>query len=189
MILWMTSVGCLSAFALGPASFSIIRSLLNRRQWPWASIAGFLVGDVIYIALAVALLHSPWLNLPWLKTGLTALTAAALSLYSVKVLWTRPGLAEEQAASQGFLRSLMLTLSNFHLVLIYAGLFINLTNSQSPLWLGVLVYLSAFVASFLGLLWGLRRLQGPLKTFLRKIEVVAACGFLGFSLYLSLEIL
>lgn len=189
MILWMTSVGCLSAFALGPASFSIIRTLLSRRQWPWASIAGFLVGDLVYIALAVALLQSPWLSLPWLKTALTSLTVIALSLYSVKVLWSRPAEEAPQVTSQGFLRSLLLTLSNFHLVLIYAGLFVNLTTSQNPLWLGVLVYLSAFIASFLGLLWGLRRLQGPLRSFLRKIEVVAACGFLGFSLYLSLEIL
>ncbi len=189
MILWMTSIGCLSAFALGPASFSIIRSLLNRRDWPWASIAGFLVGDIIYISLAVVFLSSPWLQHSGLRFALTMLTAGILSLYSVKVLLSRPTPQLAHKTSQGFIRSLLLTLSNCHLVLIYVGLFMNLTSSQSPLWLGVLVYLSAFVASFLGLLWVLRHFQGALKTFLRKIEIITACGFLVFSLYLSLETL
>lgn len=190
MILWMITVGFLSAFALGPASFSIIRSLVSRRQWPWSSIAGFLVGDLTYIVLAMALLQSPLFHEVWLKNLLTALTAGVLLLYSVKVLLSKPNPQSLEVPAQGFSKSLLLTLSNFHLVLIYAGLFVQLTGQKTAaLWMGVGVYILTFILSFLGLLWGLKQLHGPLKKFLRKIEIVAACGFLGFSIYLSLEIL
>lgn len=191
MIPWMITVGFLSAFALGPASFSIIRSLVSRRQWPWSSIAGFLVGDLIYIVLAMALLQSPLLHEIWLKNLLTALTAGVLLLYSVKVLTSKTNPQQSlEVPAQGFSKSLLLTLSNFHLVLIYAGLFVQLAGQKTAaLWMGVGVYVLTFVFSFLGLLWGLKQLHGPLKKLLRKIEIVAACGFLGFSIYLSLEIL
>lgn len=188
MILWMLSVGFLSAFALGPASFSIIRSLVSRRTWPWSSIAGFLLGDLTYIALAMALLQSPLFHQDWLKTVLTALTAVVLSAYSLKVLLSKEQPASLEIPHLGFTKSLALTLSNFHLVLIYAGLFVQLRDAKS-LWLGVTAYLLAFVFSFLALLWGLKRLHGPIKKFLRKIEIVAACGFFCFSIYLSMEIL
>lgn len=187
MILWMISVGFLSAFALGPASFSIIRSLVSRRTWPWSSIAGFLLGDLIYIVLALVLLQSPWLHQEWLKTLLTGLTALVLSAYSLKVLTSKEP-ATLEIPHMGFKKSLALTLSNFHLVLIYAGLFVHLRDAKS-LWLGAGVYLGTFTLSFLALLWGLKRLQGPIKKFLRKIEIVAACGFFCFSVYLSMEIL
>ncbi|AFY01647.1 hypothetical protein [Bdellovibrio bacteriovorus] len=188
MILWMISVGFLSAFALGPASFSIIRSLVSRRTWPWSSIAGFLLGDVTYILLAMALLKSPLFHQEWLKITLTGMTALVLSAYSLKVLLSKEQPATIEIPHQGFTKSLALTLSNFHLVLIYAGLFVHLRDAKS-LWLGVLVYLLTFVVSFLALLWGLKRLHGPIKQFLRKIEIVAACGFFCFSIYLSVGIL
>lgn len=193
MIPWLVFVGFLSAFALGPASFNIIRSLISKRSWPWSSIAGFLLGDLLYITLTLLLLQSPVLQHPGLKIFLTGLTVACLVLYSGKILF--PSLKDKDQEvvplqNQGFKNSFLLTISNFHLVLIYAGLFVNL-NHENPvsLLLGVFVYFAAFLVTFLALLWGLRFLQDSLKKALRKIEVIAAFGFLTFSVYLSLEIL
>ncbi|WP_413944753.1 LysE family transporter [Bdellovibrio sp. HCB-162] len=195
MILWLMLVGFLSAFALGPASFNIIRSLINKRTWPWDSIAGFLLGDIFYITLALLLLQSPLLQLTWLKTLLTGLTVASLVLYSGKILF--PSLKDKdqevkpsQQQQQGFKSSLLLTLSNFHLVFIYAGLFVNISHSRHfSLFAGVMAYFMAFLVTFFALLWALRSLQSSLKNVLRRIEMVAAFGFLTFSVYLSLEIL
>ncbi|WP_413584426.1 hypothetical protein [Bdellovibrio sp. HCB274] len=188
MILWMTSVGFISAFALGPASFSIIRSLVSLRTWPWSSIAGFLLGDLTYIVLAIFLLQSQILNQLWLRNILTGLTAVMLLGYSLYVLLSSKPREEKAPSQLGFGKCLTLTLSNFHLVLIYAGLFVHLNESNS-LWLGAAIYSIAFIAGFLTLLWGLKHLHGPLKKFLRNIEIVAACGFFCFSIYLSMEIL
>lgn len=189
MIPWMIGVGFLSAFALGPASFSIIRSLISRREWPWGSIAGFLLGDVFYILMALLLLQSPLFHEAWLKNILTGLTAVTLLLYSAKVFLSKSNPQNLEFPDQGFTKSLLLTLSNFHLVFIYAGLFVHLTAQKNILLIGVSAYLGAFALSFLALLWTLQRLHGPLKFFLRKIEILAACGFLGFSIYISMGIL
>ena len=64
MIIWMSGVGFLSAFALGPASFNIIRNLITKKNWPWPSILGFLLGDLFYIGLALWALQSPVLASP-----------------------------------------------------------------------------------------------------------------------------
>ncbi|WP_413580616.1 hypothetical protein [Bdellovibrio sp. HCB288] len=188
MILAMFVTGILSAFALGPASFSIIRSLVSRRSWPWSSIAGFLLGDLIYILFATALLRSPLLHLQWFKNLLTVLTALALLIFSVHVIFSKSPTSSIQIPDLGFRMSLALTLSNFHLVFIYAGLFSHALETNTLL-LGVSIYALTFVASFMALLWSLKRLHGPIKKILRKIEVVAACGFFCFSVYLSMEIL
>ncbi|WP_413574782.1 LysE family transporter [Bdellovibrio sp. HCB290] len=188
MILWMSSLGFISAFAVGPASFSIIRSLVCLRTWPWSSIAGFLLGDLIYIALAILLLQSPLLHHPWLRNILTGLTAVVLLVYSLHVLLSRKPAQDMEATQLGFGKSLTLTLSNFHLVLIYAGLFVHL-NKTNSLWLGASIYSLAFIAGFLTLLWGLKQLHGSIRKFLRNIELVAACGFFCFSIYLSMELL
>lgn len=194
MILWMSGVGFLSAFALGPAGFNVVRDLLSKKTWPWGAILGFLLGDLLYIGLALGLVQSPLLHSFWLKNILTLLTVFCLIFYSTKVLFfTKEVSGDEQnnEIQQGFIKSLLLTLANFHLVFIYAGLFLTLQQSSIPgtLTFGVLIYASSFVASFLFLLLGLSGFRVYLKTALRKAEVVAACGFLSFSLYLLLEFL
>ncbi|WII71017.1 hypothetical protein QJS83_11145 [Bdellovibrio sp. 22V] len=191
MILWFSGLGFISAFALGPATFNIIRNLIARKAWPWRSIAGFLLGDLIYIAAAVLLLRTSLWQIVWLKALLTSLTVLCLLLYSLKVLF--PGKEQQEQPSTvgapSFRRSFFLTLGNFHLVFIYAGLFVNLTENNLTMFAGVLAYLSAFIVSFFALLWVLRVFHGSLQQILRKIEVVAACGFLTFSIYLSMGIL
>lgn len=193
MIFWLIFVGFLSAFALGPASFNIIRSLITQKTWPWASIAGFLLGDLIYIGLAIALLRSPLLQEPWLKTLLTVLTVFCLVIYSGKILLPKRAssdLVKEPLSNPSFKQSLLLTLTNFHLVFIYAGLFANLSiTANSLLYWGVIAYFTAFILTFLGMLYGLQIFQESLRNLLRRLEVIAACGFLTFSLYISLEIL
>ncbi len=193
MIFWLIFVGFLSAFALGPASFNIIRSLITQKTWPWASIAGFLLGDLIYIGLAIALLRSPLLQEPWLKTLLTVLTVFCLVIYSGKILLPKRAssdLVKEPLSNPSFKQSLLLTLTNFHLVFIYAGLFANLSiTANSLLYWGVIAYFTAFILTFLGMLYGLQIFQKSLRNLLRRFEVIAACGFLTFSLYISLEIL
>lgn len=185
----MAIIGALSAFALGPATFNIIRNLINSNRWPWKSIMGFLVADVIYMLLALALLQSPWLKVPFVRTILTALTAITLLLYSLKTFCSNgPANHDDRQTSDRFLGSLSLTLANFHLVLIYAGLFSNLENNQD-LWWSAGVYLLFFLGAFLFLLWGLEQYQNSLKNVLRKIELTAAYGFLSFSVYLSFAIL
>lgn len=193
MIFWLIFVGFLSAFALGPASFNIIRSLITQKTWPWASIAGFLLGDLIYIGLAIALLRSPLLQEPWLKTLLTVLTVFCLVIYSGKILLPKRAssdLVKEPLSNPSLKQSLLLTLTNFHLVFIYAGLFANLSiTANSLLYWGVIAYFTAFILTFLGMLYGLQIFQESLRNLLRRLEVIAACGFLTFSLYISLEIL
>ncbi|WP_373997508.1 LysE family transporter [Bdellovibrio bacteriovorus] len=195
MILWLMIIGFLSAFALGPASFNIIRSLVRDRSWPWKSIAGFLLGDIVYIALALMLLKSPLLQEAWLKALLTVLTVLCLVLYSVKILFLQKNtdssfLKEELLIRPSFKKSFLLTMANFHLVFIYASLFANVANENGlTLWMGAITYLAAFLVSFILLLFTIRQFKNHLQGFLRKIEVVAACGFLTFSAYLSLGIL
>lgn len=189
MFVEIALIGALSAFALGPASFNIIRNLINSHRWPWKSIFGFLVADVIYMILALALLRTPWLQESAIRTTLTALTAGTLLMYSLKTFFTKNSRSLVNCSnSDSFLTSLTLTLSNFHLVLIYAGLFSNLKQSQN-LAQSASVYLLFFVGAFLLLLWGLEQFRESLKTALRKIELTAAYGFLGFAAYLSIEIL
>ncbi|WP_413567989.1 LysE family transporter [Bdellovibrio sp. HCB117] len=195
MILGLILLGFLSAFALGPASFNIIRSLVRDRTWPWRSIAGFLCGDVMYIVLALVLLKSPVLREEWLKAVLTILTVLCLVFYSVKVLFSKDTLNsssfnEDFLMRPSFKKSFLLTMANFHLVFIYAGLFANIANEKGlTLWMGALAYLVAFFVSFILLLFTIQQFKIQLQGFLRKIEVVAACGFLTFSAYLSLGIL
>lgn len=191
MTLSMMGIGFLSAFALGPAGFNIIRSLLTKKRWPWPAILGFLAGDLIYILLSVLLIKSPLLHHSWLEKTLTMLTVLALLFYAVKVLFLtdkEPLHGSVTGSSQGFRQSLLLTLSNFHLVFIYAGIFLSLTD-QASLGFGIFVYVVSFVAGFMGLLLGLRGFEFYLKNILRKIEIFAACGFLSFSIYLILGIL
>lgn len=191
MILGLMGVGFLSAFAVGPASFNIIRTLIAKRTWPWSSIGGFLLGDLIYILLALLLIQSPLLQELWLKSLLTILTVICLVLYSGKVLLTtKPAENEATVLIQGFRKNLLLTLSNFHLLFIYAGLFVGFSGDTSdPLWMGVLVYILTFLLSFFIMLFALLFFQKSLKTTLRKIEVLAAFGFITFSVYLSLGML
>ncbi|MEN0057420.1 MAG: LysE family transporter [Bdellovibrio sp.] len=194
MILGLMLVGFLSAFALGPASFNIIRSVLKKRTWPWNSILGFLLGDCFYIVVALLLLQSPLLQQENVKITLTLLTAGILGLYSCKMLLLSPEVTHSQMSQNSepasFWSSFFLTLGNVHLVLIYAGLFAHWGQQDMSflLW-GVGAYLLTFVISFFGLLALLRFFQTSLKSFLRHIEILAACGFLTFSVYLSLEIL
>lgn len=194
MILWMIFVAFLSAFAVGPASFSIIRSLVSTKRWPWSSIAGFLLGDVIYIGLAIKFLQSPLFHNEWFKNILTGMTALFLLLYSMQVVVKRSEIKNLEIPAPGFVKSLLLTLSNFHLLLIYAGFFVHFTDpSPTALWLGVsiyvVIYVVTFVVSFIALLGGLLLFQTSLKTLLRKIEIMTACCFLSFSIYLFMEIL
>ncbi|KHD88772.1 MAG: hypothetical protein OM95_06470 [Bdellovibrio sp. ArHS] len=192
MILWLISIGFISAFALGPASFNIIRSLVAERSWPWKSIAGFLVGDVIYIGLALALLQSPWLQQEWLRILLTILTVICLILYSAKILLSAKASTSLEGAIRppSFRKSFLLTMGNFHLVFIYAGLFSNMAAATtSALLIGALSYTLAFLVSFVLLLFVISHFKSHLKQILRHLEVIAACGFLTFSAYLSMGIL
>ncbi|MBV2168066.1 MAG: LysE family transporter [Bdellovibrio sp.] len=193
MILGLLLVGGLSAFALGPASFNIIRTLISKRTWPWASIAGFLAGDLVYIGLALILLQSALLQMPWLRISLTSLTVLCLMIYSIRILLPKQKLPEtflESFSSPSFKKSFLLTLANFHLVFIYAGLFANLgADGKIAIYSGALAYFIGFLLGFFSLLYGLHFFQSSLRTLLRKMEVVAAFGFLTFSIYLSLEIL
>lgn len=191
MILWMIALGLLSALAIGPASFQIIRSLITGRTWPWNSILGFLCGDIIYIFFSVLLLRSPLLEITWVRNILTMITVLVLFTYAVKVLVFQKATDLSSPLQYfGFKKSLLLTLSNVHLVLIYTGLFLNITN-EHPLhfmW-GILIYFLAFVVGFLALLVSLNRIKLSLAKILRPLEVIVACGFLTFSVYLYLEIL
>ncbi len=189
MFVEIALIGALSALALGPASFNIIRSLIHNNRWPWNSILGFLIADVIYMVLALVLLRSPWLQEHAIRTVLTALTAGTLLIYSLKTFVNKsPPTPLNHPKADSFFASLSLTLSNFHLVLIYAGLFSNLKQSQN-LVQSASVYLGFFLGAFLLLLWGLEQYRESLKTALRKIELTAAYGFLGFAAYLSVTIL
>lgn len=186
----LLTMGLASSLAVGPASFSIIRNLINHRKWPWRSIAGFLLGDLIYIAVTILFLQTPLVHEAWLRRLLTAMTVAVLLFYSVRVLFLSPKEQSIEVSPQSFTRSLMLTLANFHLLFIYAGLFMHLSElGWAALWQGISLYLLSFIAGFLGLLWSLKKFHTYLKLILRKIEIIAACGFFGFSIYLSLEIL
>lgn len=194
MMIGMFGAGFISAFALGPASFNIIRNLLREKSWPWSAILGFFSADLVYILVAAALLYSPYLHSSSLTAGLTLLTVGMLWLYSLKVFLAANPVSETSAIPQarhGFRQSLLLTLSNFHLILLYTGLFLNLSSqeSESQLALGIGCYFFGFVGGFLGLLSALKAFANYLKTALRKVELFAACGFLGFSFYLLSGIL
>ncbi|UOF02020.1 LysE family transporter [Bdellovibrio reynosensis] len=191
MILWIAFLGFISAFALGPATFNIIQNLIQKKTWPWKEIFGFMVGDIIYLALALSLINTPLLLGSKIKSVLTLLTVAFLVFYSLKILLKKKAKVETALAeSHGFWRSLFITLCNFHLVFIYAGLFAPFAStSGSELLLGAGSYLAAFFVSFISLLWVLQIAQKHLERFLRKIEIIAAYGFLTFSFILSLELL
>ncbi|XGC79327.1 LysE family transporter [Bdellovibrio bacteriovorus] len=191
MILWIAFLGFISAFALGPATFNIIQNLIQKRTWPWKEILGFMLGDIIYLALAISLIHTPLLQESRIKSALTFLTISFLVFYSVKILLKKKETVESALAENyGFWRSLFITLCNFHLVFIYAGLFAPFASrSGNELLWGAGSYLAAFFLSFLGLLWVLQMAQKHLERFLRKIEIIAAYGFLTFSFLLSLELL
>ncbi len=153
MILGLMGLGALSALAVGPASFNIIRILIAEKTWPWPSILGFLTGDFIYIFLAMALLRTPLLQEQWLKSTLTVLTVICLVVYSSRVLFTNSNnkaqsknSSEENFLKQSFKESFILTLGNFHLLFIYAGIFISF--SQSLMYLSMAVC-SLIVATFL----------------------------------------
>lgn len=192
MISSLIFTGFLSAFAIGPASFNIIRNLITRKSWPWQSIAGFITGDLIYMSLALFSLKFSVVQAPLARIILTLLTITSLVIYSCRILIfqrSAPQLEALPDAGQSYKNSLLLTLSNFHLLLIYAGIFINLFPKSASPFLGVAVYFCTFLLTFLGLLTGLQIFQNSLKQNLRKIEVVAAYGFLSFSFYLSMELL
>lgn len=194
MMSGMLGAGFISAFALGPASFNIIRDLLREETWPWSAILGFLSADLLYITLAAALLTSPHLHSSGLVTSLTLLTVGALWLYSFKVFLTASPAGETATLGRprsGFFQSLFLTLSNFHLILLYTGLFLNLSSQKADahLTLGIICYVLGFIGGFLGLLSALKAFGNYLKNILRKVEIFAACGFLGLSIYLLSGIL
>ena len=186
MILSLIAIGLLSAFALGPASFSIIRQLLADKKWPWAEISGFLMGDIIYIAMSLLLLQSPIVQNSKLKVALTLLTSATLILFSMHLLWKRKRANPEASSQKGFWGSLFLTLGNFHLVLIYTGLFASLLKGNTPqLVFGASLYALSFCGGFILLLNVLKIFQDALHKILRQLEVVVSFGFICFSFYLS----
>lgn len=187
MILSLILVGLLSSFALGPASFSIIRKMLQERKFPWAEISGFLMGDVIYIAMSLVLLQSPFMQNSRLKVALTLLTSGTLLAFSLHMLWKRNHTASAEASSQnGFWGSLLLTLGNFHLVLIYTGLFAGLLHGNLLQVVGGAgLYTLSFAGGFILLLNVLKKFQDTLQRLLRQIEVFVSVGFIFFSFYLS----
>jgi hypothetical protein len=192
MILSLIFVGLLSSLALGPASFSIIRKMLQEKVFPWAEISGFLMGDVIYIAMSLVLLQSPFMQNSRLKVALTLLTSGTLLAFSLHMLWKRKKTGRQKksgagASSQnGFWGSLLLTLGNFHLVLIYTGLFAGLLHgSQLQMVGGASLYTLSFAGGFILFLTILNNFQDALQKILRQIEVFVSVGFIFFSFYLS----
>ncbi|MNL14331.1 hypothetical protein D3C87_1352660 [compost metagenome] len=189
MMLSLILVGLLSSFALGPASFSIIRKMLQEKNFPWAEISGFLMGDVIYIAMSLVLLQSPFMQNSRLKVALTLLTSGTLLAFSLHMLWKRQknATASAEASSQnGFWGSLLLTLGNFHLVLIYTGLFAGLLHGNMLQVVGgASLYTLSFAGGFILLLNILKNFQDTLQKILRQIEVFVSVGFIFFSFYLS----
>lgn len=186
MILSVILVGLLSSFALGPASFSIIRKMLQEKVFPWAEISGFLMGDVIYIAMSLMLLQSPFLQNSRLKVALTLLTSGTLLAFSLHMLWKRKTASAEVFSQNGFWGSLILTLGNFHLVLIYTGLFAGLLHGNT--WQvigGASLYTLSFAGGFFLLLAVLKNFQDALQKILRQIEVFVSVGFIFFSVYLT----
>jgi hypothetical protein len=187
MMLSLILVGLLSSFALGPASFSIIRKMLQEKNFPWAEISGFLMGDVIYIAMSLVLLQSPFMQNSKLKVALTLLTSGTLLAFSLHMLWKRKQNASVEASSQnGFWGSLLLTLGNFHLVLIYTGLFAGLLHGNLLQVVGgASLYTLSFAGGFILLLNILKNFQDALQKILRQVEVFVSVGFIFFSFYLS----
>lgn len=194
MMLSLILVGLLSAFALGPASFSIIRKMLQGKTLPWAEISGFLMGDVIYIAMSLVLLQSPLMQNSRLKVALTLLTSGTLLAFSLHMLWKRQNTATgrpkrsgvETSSQNGFWGSLLLTLGNFHLVLIYTGLFAGLLHGNLLQVIGgATLYTLSFAGGFILLLIILKNFQATLQKLLRQIEVFVSVGFIFFSFYLS----
>lgn len=188
MILSLILVGLLSSFALGPASFSIIRKMLQEKNFPWAEISGFLMGDVIYIALSLGLLQSSYMQNSRLKVALTLLTSGMLLAFSLNMLWKRKQATASAGAStqNGFWGSLLLTLGNFHLVLIYTGLFAGLLHGNLLQVVGgAILYTLSFAGGFILLLSVLKKFQDTLQRLLRQIEVFVSVGFIFFSFYLS----
>ena len=193
MILSLIFVGLLSSLALGPASFSVIRKMLQEKVFPWAEISGFLMGDVIYITMSLVLLQSPFMQNSRLKVALTLLTSGTLLAFSLHMLWkhhkqnghgTTSGV--EASSQKGFWGSLLLTLGNFHLVLIYTGLFAGLLHgSQLQKVAGASLYTLSFAGGFILLLSLIKNFQDALQKILRQIEVFVSVGFIFFSFYLS----
>lgn len=191
MILALLLIGFLSAFALGPSSFNIIRDLLSRKRWPWKAILGFLLADLVLISLSLVLLRSPWLQNSLSKTVLTLVTVLSLSFYALQILFKSPSLAleAEHESKNSFAKSFLLGLCNVHLVLIYAGLFINVAMDGDIPFQPALIYFLSFLVSFLSMLWIVRTINAVLAPLLRHLELMAAFGFLLFSAYLSWGIL
>ena len=191
MIVGLLLIGFLSAFALGPSSFNIIHSIVSKKTWPWTAIAGFLAADLTLLASSLVLLRSPLLQYPTSKTLLTLITVISLSAYAIQIFLKKPSLALEAAdnSKNTFAKSFLLGLCNVHLVLIYAGLFINMTTEGEIPYQSAILYFGSFLVSFLGLLWIIRSLKELLSPVLRHLELVAAFGFLLFSAYLSWGIL
>lgn len=191
MILGLLLLGFLSAFALGPSSFNIIRHLVTRKSWPWMDIVGFLTADLTLIAISLVLLRSPFLQTQASRTVLTLITVGCLSAYALQILLRKNPLPLEASenSKNSFFKSFLLGTSNLHLVLIYAGLFINVTMDGDIPYQPVLFYFGSFLFSFFGLLWIIRSLKELFRPVLRQLEVTAAFGFLMFSIYLSWGIL
>ena len=151
MILEIIAMGFLSAFALGPASFNIIRLLVTKKKFPWSAILGFLLADLIFILLALYLLRTSFFNEPLVRFVLTLFTAFALTTYALKIL-LKPESPElpDFHLNPGFRQSFLLSLSNIQLLLIYAGLFSSwsLSLPQIP-YSGALFYFLSFYFCFL----------------------------------------
>lgn len=179
-------LGLLSALAPGPASFSIFRKLLTAKSWPRGEIVGFLLGDLIYVSASLFLLKSPLLEETRFKTALTLFTCATFLLFSFHLLKKKPDPLALPPSSKGFWGSLLLTLGNFHLPLLYTGLFASLLSGSLPhMAMGAGLYALSFSIGFILLLVALKNVQGSLQKRLRHMEVAVSFGFIFFSLYLS----
>ncbi len=186
MMVTLVILGFLSALTLGPAGFSIVQKLIQEKRWPWAEISGFFLGDFIYLGLSLLLLQSSLIQKASLKIGLTLATSLVLVLFSISMIRRETNQSPDSKTRRGFWRSLLLTLGNFHLVLIYTGLFTGVLNGNNQkLFQGAALYAISFALGFLLLLLVLLHFQATFQKLLRRIEILVGYSFIFFSFYLT----
>jgi|GEM_PF-2749267 Putative threonine efflux protein len=186
MILAVIGVGILSALTPGPSTFNLMKLRLHYGRTPWKELLALICGDILFFLIALWLLNTPFLQLPWLQKSIQIITAAALLWFAVKGLF---GLKKNfrDGAEQGLVtgpgRVFALTVSNPNVLLIYLSLVGMLPLDQQGSKVFVMGgYFLAFVISFFVFLWVVGQAKDLMKRIERPLELLVCSGFLIYGL-------
>jgi threonine/homoserine/homoserine lactone efflux protein len=180
--------GLFGALAVGPALMNLYLATIESSAVPAGELLGYLAGEVLYFAVALVAFQFSWMRSAAVRHGLELIAGSVLIFFAAYGI-LRLGQARAASRRSGFVRSVLLVLSNPNILLIDLALIAEaLALTHHSQWSALYLYGLGVVGGTATIVSLVRWNQRLFARCRKALEVAAAIFFLVVGLELLADV-